>query len=50
MELFCSKCGKEILQPSTSATEPCPHCGVVLFMPSRKLWEDMRSNSYFNMK
>lgn len=50
MELICSNCGKEIESPTSSKTEPCPHCNVMMFMPSRKLFEDMRSNSYLNME
>jgi len=48
MELLCSECGKEIKEPSSSKTEPCPECGTLLFIPSRQLWNNMSSNSFIN--
>lgn len=47
-ELLCSNCGGKIPQPKSSKIESCPHCNVMMFIPSKQLWEDMRTNSYMN--
>jgi len=46
--LKCNNCGKLFEEPNTSYSINCPNCGDYLFIPSRKLWEDLKANSIFN--